>query len=260
MRLDFGEFAREHTRPGQLVKLHAPGHKAGYFALGNAPRGERLTASSCSSAARRCRTPIDVAQKRAVVEATAPFGEGFPVERARGRDVLLFAAGSGITPIRALLQYFSSTARAWPRRALLRPAQRLRLRVRRRARRLARAGVHLVLCASQPSPAWTGARGDVQLVARELRLHEISTKNAVLLCGMKSMIDGARGELVHFGLPAERTFLNFQPRRRRSTTISARRRASAPPPTGAADATPQPPPPCRRRRRRPSRRRPSARR
>ena len=70
--------------------------------------------------------------------------------------------------------------------------------------------MHLVLCASQPSPTWNGARGYVQTVASELKLHEISTENAVaFLCGMKSMIDGVRVELVRFGLPAERTFLNF---------------------------------------------------
>ena len=70
--------------------------------------------------------------------------------------------------------------------------------------------MHLVLCASQPTAAWTGARGYVQTVARELKLHEISTENAVaFLCGMKSMIDGVRLELLRFGLPPERTFLNF---------------------------------------------------
>src|SRR5207245_118397 len=41
VRLDFGELAPQHTRPGQVVKLHAPGHaKRAYFALGNAPRGD----------------------------------------------------------------------------------------------------------------------------------------------------------------------------------------------------------------------------
>jgi hypothetical protein len=29
------------------------------------------------------------------------------------------------------------------------------------------------------------------------------------LCGMKSMIDGVRDELLRFGMPPERTFLNF---------------------------------------------------
>jgi hypothetical protein len=53
------------------------------------------------------------------------------------------------------------------------------------------------------------ARGYVQTVARELKLHEIATENAVaFLCGMHSMIDAVRVELVRFGLPAAGIFLN----------------------------------------------------
>ena len=33
IRLDFAGLASAHTRPGQIVKLHAPGHRPGYFAL-----------------------------------------------------------------------------------------------------------------------------------------------------------------------------------------------------------------------------------
>jgi len=211
VRLDFGEFAREHTRPGQLIKLHAPGHKAGYFALGNAPRGDGHGELLLKRGTPLSDAVIDVAQQGAIVDATAPFGDGFPVEHARGRDVLLFAAGSGITPIRALLQYLLDRRDAHGHVALYygqRSDRDFAYLGEHDAWR--KAGVHLVLCASQPSPSWSGARGYVQTVARELRLHEISTQNAVaFLCGMKSMIDGARGELVHFGLPAERTFLNF---------------------------------------------------
>jgi NAD(P)H-flavin reductase len=211
VRLDFGEFAREHTLPGQLVKLHAPGHKAGYFALGNAPRGDGSGELLLKRGTPLSDAVIDAAQPHAIVDATAPFGEGFPIGEARGRDVLLFAAGSGITPVRALLQWLLDRRGDHGRIALYygQRSDRDFAYVREHAD-WQRAGVHLVLCASQPSPTWTGARGYVQTVARELRLHEISTTNAVaFLCGMKSMIDGARVELLHFGLPAARTFLNF---------------------------------------------------
>ena len=211
VRLDFGALGGAHTRPGQLIKLHAPGHKPGYFALGNAPRGDGTGELLLKRGTPLSDAVIAAAQPEARVEATAPFGEGFPVEKARGRDVLLFAAGSGITPIRSLVQWVLDRRNAHGHLALYYG--------QRSDRDFAylgehadwrRAGVHLVLCASQASPTWTGARGYVQTVARELRLHEISTDNAVaFLCGMKSMIDGVRVELKHFGLPAERTFLNF---------------------------------------------------
>ncbi len=211
VRLDFGELAGEHRRPGQIVKLHAPGHKPGYFALGNAPRADGTGELLLKRGTPLSDAVIAAAQPHALVEATAPFGDGFPVEKARGRDVLLFAAGSGITPIRALLQWILERRADHGRVALYYGQRSDRdFAYVREHEAWQRAGVHLVLCASQPSPGWTGARGYVQTVARELRLHEISTENAVaFLCGMKSMVDGARVELLHFGLLPERTFLNF---------------------------------------------------
>lgn len=211
LRLDLGEHARAHTRPGQVIKLHAPGHKEGYFALANAPRGDGTAELLLKRGSALTDAVIAAAQPHALVDATAPFGGGFSVEEARGRDVLLFAAGSGITPVRSLLQYLLDHRGEQGRVALYygQRSDRDFAYVREHAE-WQRAGVHLVLCASQPSPSWTGARGYVQTVARELKLHEISTDNAVaFLCGMKSMIDAVRVELVHFGLPAERTFLNF---------------------------------------------------
>ena len=211
VRLDFGALGAAHTRPGQLIKLHVPGHKEGYFALANAPRGDGHGELLLKRGTLLSDALIAAAQPRARVDATAPFGDGFPVEEARGRHVLLFAAGSGITPVRALLQYFLDHRHEVGHLALFHGARSDGdfAYVSEHAAWID-AGVHLVLCASRPSPSWTGARGYVQTVARELRLHEISTDNAVaFLCGMKSMTDAVRVELMHFGLPAERTFLNF---------------------------------------------------
>ncbi len=211
VRLDLGVHAAAHTRPGQVIKLHAPAHKPGHFALANAPRGDGAAELLLKRGTPLTDAVIAAAQPGALVDATAPFGEGFAVEAARGRDVLLFAAGSGITPIRSLLHWLLDRRQAHGRIALYYGQRSDRdFAYLREHADWQRAGVHLVLCASQPSPTWTGARGYVQTVARELRLHEISTDDAVaFLCGMKSMIDAVRVELLHFGLPAARTYLNF---------------------------------------------------
>ncbi|HEY2746293.1 MAG TPA: oxidoreductase [Polyangia bacterium] len=212
IRLDLGSSASAHTRPGQVVKLHAAGHKAGYFAIANAPRGDGAAELLLKRGTPLADAVIAAATTGALVDATAPFGDGFPVECAVGRDVLLFAAGSGITPIRSLLQYLLDHRDTHGRVALYYGQRSDRdFAYLGEHEGWRRAGVHLVLCASQASPTWTGARGYVQTVARELRLHEISTENAVaFLCGMKSMIEAVRDELVvRFDLPAERTFVNF---------------------------------------------------
>src|SRR3954470_23092618 len=89
--LDGTAAASHHMQPGQVVKVrNAVGE--GYFALANAPGSGRL-----ELLVRRGGTVGDAliaqAQGGARVEASAPFGRGFPVAEGHGRDLLLFAAG-----------------------------------------------------------------------------------------------------------------------------------------------------------------------
>jgi NAD(P)H-flavin reductase len=214
LRIELGAGGGRHSLPGQVVKLRSPSgaHRDGYFALANAPRGdgqgELLLKRGGGGLADEL---IAAARVGAHLPCSAPHGQGFPVAEAHGRDVLLFAAGSGITPVRALLQYLLVQRD---------PDGHLALYYGQRADddfayvgehdQWRSAGVHLVLCASQPSHGWNGARGYVQVVARELELHRISTHNAVaFLCGMPSMVEAVRAELSLFGLPPTRTFLNL---------------------------------------------------
>ena len=208
LRLELGALEPRHTRPGQVVKLRA-GEREAYFALANAPR-----ADGAAELLLKRGTPVADAlaavRPGETVEATAPFGDGFPVDAAHGRDVLLFAAGSGISPMRALLQWLSAQRRHGKLALFYGQRSDRDFAYVREHDSWRRDGVHLVLCASQPSPTWTGARGYVQTVADELRLHQVSVDNAVaFLCGMRPMVDEVRRLLQQYGLPAERTFLNF---------------------------------------------------
>ena len=95
--------AAQHTVPGQVLKVKtAPGE--GFFALASAPSVD----GSVELLFKRGGKVADAALAEAVpggdLSVTAPFGRGFPIAPALGHDVLLFAAGSGISPIRALLQ------------------------------------------------------------------------------------------------------------------------------------------------------------
>jgi len=207
VRLDLGALAPTYARPGQVVKLRARDCEA-YFALASAPSadgsGELLVKRGSPVA-----DALAAAAPGTLVEATAPLGDGFPVDAARGRDVLLFAAGAGITPVRALMQWLLAQ-RCHGKLALFYGQRSDRDFAYVREHDGWRAdGVHLVLCASQPSPSWTGARGYVQTVADELRLHQVGTDNAVaFLCGMRPMVDDVRRVLQQYGLPPERVFLN----------------------------------------------------
>ncbi len=215
LRLDLGSIGELHRVPGQVVRLrprsaNSEPEKDGYFAIANAPvKGptELLVkrGSPISDAV------IAHAQKGAALEATAPFGRGFPIDQARGKNLFLFAAGSGITPLRAVIQHVVA-ARSDFGNVTLFYGQRHEddFAYRNEHRGWQEAGIDLLLCCSQPSAEWHGPRGYVQAAAGAHSSLSAGAQTAVaFLCGPKAMVTDAREMLSKIGIENDRTFLNF---------------------------------------------------
>lgn len=199
------ELAASHAVPGQVVKARAPGQPEGYFALASAPG-----AAHAELLVKRGAPAADAVAAATNLELTAPSGKGFPIDTARGHDVLLFAAGSGIAPIRAVIQHLASR-RADFGRATLFYGQRTEADFAFRGELVAweRAGVRVVLCSSQPAGEAL-VRGHVQDAAQAIAFAGHDPRGSVaFICGMKPMVEGVRDVLRQAGLPPELVFQNF---------------------------------------------------
>jgi sulfhydrogenase subunit gamma (sulfur reductase) len=203
--------AREHVRPGQVVKLRADGAGEGFFALASAPDPGGVSELLVKRGGRVADAAIELSRAGDKVELTRPFGEGFPVDEAEGRDVLLFAAGSAIGPIRALVQHLITHRNRYGRVTLF-YGQRHGAEFAYRAEHLdwERRGVRVVLCPSAEDDAWEGLRGRVQQVARSLAFGGIPPTDAVaFVAGMTAMVEDVRHTLAAAGVPPERVHANF---------------------------------------------------
>ena len=203
-------FARAHERPGQVVKI-ATAEGEGYFALASAPATEPRADRLLKRGGKGADAALASARERRALELSAPFGKGFPWEEARGRDVLLFAAGSGIAPVRALVQHLAANRREFERVTLF-YGQRHGSEFAYTGEHLdwERSGVRVVLCPSGEDDAWPGVRGRVQEVARTLALGGAEPGNAVaFMCGMTAMVAEVKVTLAEFGIPPARIHLNF---------------------------------------------------
>jgi NAD(P)H-flavin reductase len=205
-------FARAHERPGQIVKLATPAGE-GFFALASAPAAEPRADLLLKRGQPVADAAIAAARPGAALELTSPFGKGFPWEEARGRDVLLFAAGSGIAPIRALVQHLVAL-RGQFQRVTLFYGQRRETEFAYGAEHVEweRHGVRVVLCPSSTTDGegWPGVRGRVQEVARALALGGAAPGNSVaFVCGMTAMVTEVKATLAGAGVPPERVHLNF---------------------------------------------------
>jgi NAD(P)H-flavin reductase len=212
LALDVGhELAARHLVPGQVVQLRARGGGHGYFAIACAPVGTGRIELLLKRGSALSDALIAEALPGEHVAISPPFGRGFPVEAAHGRDLFLFAVGSGITPIRALVQHVIGARQRFGHAALF-YGQRAHedFAYAREHNGWDEAGVRVILCASQPSAGWNGQVGYVQDVAHALAFLDLDLGHAVaFLCGTKAMVSGVSGVLTGAGMPAGQIFLNF---------------------------------------------------
>jgi sulfhydrogenase subunit gamma (sulfur reductase) len=210
IRVGLGPLAASHSVPGQVVKLRAPAGEA-YFALASAPATDATADLLLKRGGRIADELVASALPGARIETSAPFGKGFPIGQAEGRDLLLFAAGSGIAPVRALIQHVVAHRNRFHRVSLF-YGQRRGADFAYRSEHLdwERHGVRVVLCPSDAEEAWPGVRGRVQEVARALALAGSDPAGTeAYVCGMTAMVNEVKATLKDAGVPPDRVHLNF---------------------------------------------------
>jgi NAD(P)H-flavin reductase len=202
--------AAAHALPGQVVKIRTPPGEA-FFALTSAPDAGGLADLLVKRGGRVADAVVAQGEPGARLEVSPPFGKGFPVREAEGRDVLLFAAGSAIGPIRALIQHLVQHRERFGRITLF-YGQRQGDEFAYLDEHLAweRRGVRVILCPSGADDAWQGVRGRVQEVARSVAFGGSPPGDAVaFVSGMTAMVDDVRRTLAQAGVPPERVHANF---------------------------------------------------
>ncbi len=111
-----GRFA---WRPGQFVELSVLGVGEGPFSLPSAPTRGGVLQLAIRRAGVLTNYLFDHVHEGDEVGMRGPLGNGFPIERFVGQDVLLVAGGLGMVPIRGLLQFLIDLRQSFGRVTLL---------------------------------------------------------------------------------------------------------------------------------------------
>lgn len=207
MTLEVGaEVRSSHRIPGQFLEVRLPGQSsAAFFAIASAPG----TATLDLLVKRGQGLPDELAAlgAGALVETTPAMGAGFPLDSAVGKDVLLFATGSGIAPIRAVLQAIAASRSSYRKVELfygVRSPEEFPYVAE--FARYEEAGVRIHRVVSQRA----GNEAHGGYVQERFREALPPVAGAVaFLCGQEGMIDGVREALREAGLPADRIHLNL---------------------------------------------------
>lgn len=104
-------FAERYRRAGQFCKIRVGGLE-GIFAMYSAPafaepstrERVRFLVRTANVEGGEAADALAALPDGSPIEMTMPAGEGFALERARGRDVFFVATGTGIAPVRAAIE------------------------------------------------------------------------------------------------------------------------------------------------------------
>lgn len=196
-----------HRTPGQYVRLAMPEVGESLFAIASAPepfgtRWEFLLKGGSPLA-----DALVKLQPGASVHSGRPEGQGFPLVRARGGNLLLFATGSGISPIRSVIESIRQERSAYGRVTLYFGARTPQaFAYEDELQHWEAAGIRVVRTVSQPGASgWQGLTGYVQACLGEEQVED----SLAFVCGQSGMVQGVMDTLRERGLPREAIHLNY---------------------------------------------------
>jgi NAD(P)H-flavin reductase len=138
-----------------------------------------------------------------------PYGNAWPVDAARGKDVLIVAGGLGLAPLRPAIYHVLANRSQYRRVALLYGARTPEdMLYRRELDRWAAKDVWVQTTVDRRQLGWSGNVGVVTTLFKNLALDPAWT--VALLCGPEVMMRFAIRDLVKLGLPPESLYVSME--------------------------------------------------
>jgi NAD(P)H-flavin reductase len=153
---------------------------------------------------------VCASKKGSVLGVRGPYGAGWPVEAALGRDVVIMAGGLGLAPLRPLVRAIVARRGAFGRVVLLVGARTptALLFSRELARWRARFDLAVRATVDAADADWRGEVGVITTLLPRATFDPATT--TAFVCGPEVMMRFAAADLLHLGVPPELVFLSLE--------------------------------------------------
>ena len=191
-----------HFLPGQFLELSVFGYGEAPFCIASSPTRPH----TLETTVRRTGQLTDALHRLGNGEEVGirgPFGNGFDVEAARGKDLLFVAGGIGLPPLRSLIWNVLDERSRFGKVTILYGARTPTDLVYKQELKEwgKRSDVELHVTVDAAQPGWTGKVGVVPSLFKKVTLHPDST--LAYVCGPPIMIRIAVQDLLALGFKEE---------------------------------------------------------
>jgi NAD(P)H-flavin reductase len=144
-----------------------------------------------------------------VLGLRGPYGTGWPLEQARGQDVLIVAGGLGLAPLRPVIQTLLARRSQYRRLLLLYGSrQPMDLLYQREYAGWVQQGLELMVTVDRADQSWNGRVGVVPALLSRVSFDP--TQTIAFTCGPEVMIRFTVYELLARRLSPERIYLSIE--------------------------------------------------
>jgi NAD(P)H-flavin reductase len=195
--------------PGQFTMLYSHGAGEVPISVSGDP-GRPGTLVHTVRAVGATTTAVCAARKGDELGVRGPFGRGWPIAEAEGRDLVVVAGGVGLAPLRSLL-YAALAERQRYRRLTLLYGGRTPGQLLYRDELSGwgeREEIETVLIVDAADPSWHGRVGVVPALIERAELD--GPASIAMVCGPEVMMRLSVDALVAAGVAPERTFLSME--------------------------------------------------
>ncbi len=154
-------------------------------------------------------TAIHSLQTGQSIGLRGPYGNGFPLEASKGRDIVVVAGGIGIAPLRPLIHWLIRNPDKAGQVTLLYGSRSPEDMVfRDEIEKWREGGINVVLTVDKGNEKWNGHIGLVTGLWHEVRTD--FKKAAAYICGPEIMIKAAMRDLFFLGMPDNRIITTLE--------------------------------------------------
>lgn len=144
-----------------------------------------------------------------VIGVRGPFGSAWPLERLKGRDIVLAAGGIGLPPLRSALYPIMNHRQDYGRVVMLYGARTPQdLQFTREYKDWEKAGIELMVTVDRADETWTGQVDVVPILFYRMRMNPAVT--SILTCGPEIMIRFVIFEALARRIQPEHIFVSME--------------------------------------------------
>jgi NAD(P)H-flavin reductase len=194
--------------PGQFNMLGLPGLGESAISISSSNENTELIAhtvrfsGNVTQAVSRLKTGD-------VISVRGPFGNSWPIEQAKGQDIIITAGGIGLPPLRTVIYYILNHREDFGRVVILYGARTPQdLQYTSEYQSWEKGGIELMITVDRADDKWTGLVGVVPMMFYRMRMD--ARKTFLMSCGPEIMLRFVVFEALARRIPANKIIISME--------------------------------------------------